>query len=55
MHADGEGGDGDAALVEDLEELREPAPRSPSRLSSGTRASTKVSPWVSDACQPIFR
>ena len=29
-----------------------PRPRSPSRLASGTRASSKVSGCVSEACQP---
>ena len=32
-----------------------PRPRGPSRLASGTRHSTNVRPWVSDACQPILR
>ena len=32
-----------------------PRPRVPSRWSAGTRHSTNVSPWVSDACQPILR
>ena len=35
--------------------LAKPRPRSPSRWSAGTRHSLNVSPWVSDACQPIFR
>ena len=32
-----------------------PRPRAPSRWSSGTRHSTNVRPWVSEACQPILR
>ncbi len=35
--------------------LAKPRPRSPSRLAAGTRQSVKVSPWVSEACQPILR
>ena len=32
-----------------------PRPCLPSRCSSGTRHSTNVRPWVSEACQPILR
>ena len=34
---------------------RKPAPRGPTRLSSGTRQSSKDSGRVSDAFQPILR
>ena len=35
--------------------LRNPSPRSPRRLAAGTRQPSKTRPWVSEACQPIFR
>ena len=52
---DRERGDRDASVVEDREELREPAPRSPRRLASGTRHPLNERPCVSDVCQPILR
>ena len=35
--------------------LRNPCPGEPSRLSTGTRQSSIVRPWVSLACQPSLR
>src|SRR3546814_4336736 len=53
--ADGQRRDGHPPLVEDLEELGEAAASLGSRLAAGTRQPVKVSPCVSDACQPILR
>ena len=52
--AEPEGRDRDAAAVEDREELVQPSPRGPSRLSLGMRQPENASGRVSDDFQPIF-
>ena len=52
--ADGQGGDGDAAVVEDGE-VPEPGAGLTQQVVRGTRQPSSASPCVSLACQPSFR
>ncbi len=51
---DRQGGDGDAPLVEGVQELGVARPGSPSGLVSSARQSSKDSSRVSEASQPTF-
>ena len=52
---DGQGGDGDAPVVEDRQEVAEAGAAVAEQVRSGTRQPSRLMPWVSEACQPSLR